>query len=80
MHGNQNKGYPVHWQNNHWQNNHMNGNQYPNNTPFLAGPTPSGAYRDPNRDMNMIRKMGNMFQEMSTQIIQEMSAQIMNMY
>ena len=75
MHGNQNKGYTA-----HWQNNHMNRNQYPNSTPFLAGPTPSEAYRDPSRDMNMIRQMGKMFQEMSNQIIQDMSTQIMNMY
>ena len=75
MHGNQNKGYTA-----RWQNNHMNRNQYPNSTPFLAGPIPSEAYRDPSRDMNMIRQMGKMFQEMSNQIIQDMSTQIMNMY
>ena len=75
MHGNQNKGYTA-----RWQNNHMNRNQYPNSTPFLAGPTPSEAYRDPSRDMNMIRQIGKMFQEMSNQIIQDMSTQIMNMY
>ena len=74
MHGNQNKGYTA-----RWQNNHMNRNQYPNSTPFLAGPTPYESYKDPNRDMNMIRKMGQMFQEMTTQIFQEMSTQIMNM-
>ena len=75
MYGNQNKGYQA-----HWQNTHMNGNQYPNSTHFLAGPTPNEVYRDPSRDMNMIRQMGKMFQDMSNQIIQNMSTQIMNMY
>ena len=36
MQGNPNMGNPT-----AWQNNQMNSYQYPNNTSFLAGPTPT---------------------------------------
>ena len=64
MQGNPNMGNPT-----TWKNNHMDRYQYPNNTPFLAGPNPYEAYKDPNRDMNMIMKIGQMFQTMSSQIM-----------
>ena len=62
--GNKNSGHPT-----AWQNNHIDRYQYLNNAPFLAGPTPYEAYKDPNRDMYMIRKIGQMFHEMSSQIM-----------
>ena len=52
-----------------WQNNNMDRHQYSNSAPFLAGPTPSEAYRNPNRNMNMIKLMGDMFIEMSSKIM-----------
>ena len=52
-----------------WQNNNMDRHQYSNCAPFLAGPTPSEAYMNPNRNMNMIKMMGDMFQEMSFRIM-----------
>ena len=52
-----------------WQNNNMDRHQYSNSAPFLAGPTPSEAYRNPNRNMNMIKMMGDMFIEMSSKIM-----------
>ena len=59
--GNPNKGYPK-----TWQNNNMDRHQYSNSVPsFLAGPTPSEAYMNPNRNMNMFKMMGDMFLEMS---------------
>ena len=58
-----------------WQNNNKDRHQYSNCAPFLAGPTPSEAYMNPNRNMNMMKMMGDMFQEM----YQEMSFRIMNM-
>ena len=64
MQGNPNMGNPT-----TWKNNHMDRYQYPNNTPFLAGPNPYEAYKDPNRDMNMIMKIGQMFQTMSSQLM-----------
>ena len=65
MQGNPNMGNPTTWQ----KNNHMDRYQYPNSTPFLVGPTPYEAYKDPNRDMNVIMKIGQMFQTMSSQIM-----------
>ena len=62
--GNKNSGHPT-----AWQNNHIDRYQYLNNAPFLAGPTPYEAYKDPNRDMYMIRKIGQMFHEMSSKIM-----------
>merc|ERR1711874_740195 len=73
--GNPNNGYPTTWQSGQgnpnngypaaWQNGHMDRCQYSNSAPFLAGPTPAEAYKDPNRDMKLIRKMGEMFQRMT---------------
>ena len=74
MQGYPNKGYPT-----PWQNNHMDRYQYSNSAPFLAGPTPSEAYKDPNRDMKLIRKMGEMFQKMTGEMFQKMTSEIMNM-
>ena len=63
--GNPNKGYPK-----TWQNNNMDRHQYSNSVPsFLAGPTPSEAYMNPNRNMNMIKMMGDMFLEISSKIM-----------
>ena len=52
-----------------WQNNNKDRHQYSNCAPFLAGPTPSEAYMNPNRNMNMMKMMGDMFQEMSFRIM-----------
>ena len=64
MQGNPNYGYqPA------WQSGHMDRYHYSNSAPFLAGPTPAEAYKDPNRDMKLIRKMGEMFQRMTSEIM-----------
>ena len=52
-----------------WQNNNKDRHQYSNCAPFLAGPTPSEAYMNPNRNMNMIKMMGDIFQEMSLRMM-----------
>ena len=52
-----------------WQSGHMDRCQYSNSAPFLAGPTPSEAYKDPNREMKLIKKMGEMFQKMTSEIL-----------
>ena len=67
MQGNPNMGNPA-----AWQNNNRDRYQCPSGTSFLAGPTPSEAYRNPNRNINMIKMLEDMFQEMSSRIIMNM--------
>ena len=79
MQGNPNNGYPTAWQSGQgnpnngyptaWQNGHMDRCQYSNSAPFLAGPTPTEAYKDPNREMKFIRKMGEMLQKMTSELM-----------
>ena len=79
MQGNPNNGYPTAWQSGQgnpnngyptaWQSGHMDRRQYSNIAPFLAGPTPPEAYKDPNREMKFIRKMGEMLQKMTSELM-----------
>ena len=64
MQGNPNTGNPA-----AWLNNNRDSYQCPSGTSFLVGPTPSEAYMNPNRNMNMIKMMGDMFLEMSDKIM-----------
>merc|ERR1712029_1216160 len=68
MQGNPNTGNPA-----AWLNNNRDSYQCPSGTSFLVGPTPSEAYMNPNRNMNMIKMLGEMFQEMSSKIIMNMN-------